>query len=273
MGMRHRCLLAVAAPQGSRGLLCPAPGLRILPCSQGPTLWVVCASRQVSALPSPGLAPALASSSCGIPVWNFWSSALDLQPLTPACPDPHPPFWALVPCQALQPGHLAAEDPARVPGIGVSSHEARSGQRALSHRCGRRSECSRGRGPEPWLWSFQPGPGCLQVAALIPASISREERREVGGQSRARGLGSGVRCARHHVAWLRSPLSGPRPGQGMWEPPDGGMCTLGALSMSTGLLSTSWPLCSCSWLCPACHPCGLGSRIPATLGSTGVLPC
>ncbi|XP_073086650.1 plexin-B1 isoform X2 [Manis javanica] len=49
----------------------------------------------------------------------------------------------------------------------------------LLGRCGRRSECSRGRGPEPWLWSFQPGPGCLQVAALIPASISREERRKL----------------------------------------------------------------------------------------------
>ncbi|KAK2509507.1 hypothetical protein MC885_005673 [Smutsia gigantea] len=49
----------------------------------------------------------------------------------------------------------------------------------LLGRCGRRSECSRGRGPELWLWSFQPGPGCLQVAALSPANISREERREL----------------------------------------------------------------------------------------------
>lgn len=46
-------------------------------------------------------------------------------------------------------------------------------------RCSRRSECSRGRGSERWLWSFHPELGCLRVAALSPANISREERREV----------------------------------------------------------------------------------------------
>ncbi|GAB5568031.1 plexin-B3 isoform X2 [Prionailurus iriomotensis] len=45
--------------------------------------------------------------------------------------------------------------------------------------CNRHSECSRGQGPERWLWSFQPELGCLQVAAMSPANISREERREV----------------------------------------------------------------------------------------------
>ncbi|KAM4821370.1 plexin-B1 [Thomomys bottae] len=49
----------------------------------------------------------------------------------------------------------------------------------LLGRCTRHSECSRGQGPEQWLWSFQPEPGCLRVAALSPANISREERREV----------------------------------------------------------------------------------------------
>ncbi|MBW01468.1 Plexin-B1, partial [Eschrichtius robustus] len=49
----------------------------------------------------------------------------------------------------------------------------------LLGRCSRRSECSRGRGLERWLWSFQPEVGCLRVAALSPANISREERREV----------------------------------------------------------------------------------------------
>lgn len=49
----------------------------------------------------------------------------------------------------------------------------------LLGRCSRRSECSRGQGPERWLWSFQPEPSCLQVAAMNPANISREERREV----------------------------------------------------------------------------------------------
>ncbi|KAL0599833.1 Plexin-B1 [Plecturocebus cupreus] len=52
----------------------------------------------------------------------------------------------------------------------------------LLGRCGRRSECSRGQGPEQWLWSFQPEMGCLQVAATSPANISREERREVNDQ-------------------------------------------------------------------------------------------
>uniref|UniRef100_A0A8C2SCM3 Sema domain-containing protein n=1 Tax=Capra hircus TaxID=9925 RepID=A0A8C2SCM3_CAPHI len=49
----------------------------------------------------------------------------------------------------------------------------------LLGRCSRRSECSRGRGSERWLWSFHPELGCLRVAALSPANISREERREV----------------------------------------------------------------------------------------------
>ncbi|KAF6313315.1 plexin B1 [Rhinolophus ferrumequinum] len=49
----------------------------------------------------------------------------------------------------------------------------------LLGRCNRRSECSRGQGPERWLWSFQPELSCLQVAAMNPANISREERREV----------------------------------------------------------------------------------------------
>ncbi|XP_066207914.1 plexin-B1 isoform X2 [Saccopteryx leptura] len=49
----------------------------------------------------------------------------------------------------------------------------------LLGRCSRRSECSRGRGPERWLWSFQSELGCLQVAAMSPANLSREERREV----------------------------------------------------------------------------------------------
>ncbi|XP_004581491.2 plexin-B1 [Ochotona princeps] len=49
----------------------------------------------------------------------------------------------------------------------------------LLGRCSRRSECTRGQGPEQWLWSFQPEPGCLQVTAVSPANISRDERREI----------------------------------------------------------------------------------------------
>ncbi|XP_036074866.1 plexin-B1 isoform X2 [Rousettus aegyptiacus] len=49
----------------------------------------------------------------------------------------------------------------------------------LLGRCSRRAECSRGQGPELWLWSFQPELGCLQVTAMSPANLSREERKEV----------------------------------------------------------------------------------------------
>uniref|UniRef100_A0A5F9CKA1 Plexin-B1 n=1 Tax=Oryctolagus cuniculus TaxID=9986 RepID=A0A5F9CKA1_RABIT len=49
----------------------------------------------------------------------------------------------------------------------------------LLGRCSRRSECSRGQGPEQWLWSFQPEPGCLRVTAMSPANISRDEKREI----------------------------------------------------------------------------------------------
>ncbi|XP_058144446.1 plexin-B1 isoform X2 [Dasypus novemcinctus] len=49
----------------------------------------------------------------------------------------------------------------------------------LLGRCGRRSECSGGEGPGQWLWSFQPERGCLRVAALSPANVSRAESREV----------------------------------------------------------------------------------------------
>ncbi|KAM9185721.1 plexin-B1 isoform 2-T2 [Dugong dugon] len=49
----------------------------------------------------------------------------------------------------------------------------------LLGRCSRRSECSRGKGPERWLWSFRPEPKCLRVATVSPSNISREERREI----------------------------------------------------------------------------------------------
>ncbi|XP_007953477.1 plexin-B1 [Orycteropus afer afer] len=49
----------------------------------------------------------------------------------------------------------------------------------LLGRCSRRSECSRGQGPERWLWSFQPELGCLRVATMNPANISREEKKEI----------------------------------------------------------------------------------------------
>ncbi|XP_053455377.1 plexin-B1 isoform X2 [Nycticebus coucang] len=49
----------------------------------------------------------------------------------------------------------------------------------LLGRCSRHSECSRGQGPEQWLWSFQAGLGCLRVEAISPANISREERKEI----------------------------------------------------------------------------------------------
>ncbi|XP_006873702.1 PREDICTED: plexin-B1 [Chrysochloris asiatica] len=49
----------------------------------------------------------------------------------------------------------------------------------LLGRCSRHSECSRGQGPERWLWSFQPEPVCLRVSTMSPTNISREERKEI----------------------------------------------------------------------------------------------
>ncbi|XP_006893002.1 PREDICTED: plexin-B1 [Elephantulus edwardii] len=49
----------------------------------------------------------------------------------------------------------------------------------LLGRCSRRAECSRGQGPEQWLWSFQPELSCLQVISMSPANMSREEKREI----------------------------------------------------------------------------------------------
>lgn len=73
--------------------------------------------------------------------------------------------------------------PPRSPVLMVSlPHEGRYW--SFSCRCNRQSECSRGQGPERWLWSFQSELGCLQVAAMSPANISREERREVSEQGR-----------------------------------------------------------------------------------------
>ncbi|XP_072510845.1 plexin-B1 isoform X2 [Notamacropus eugenii] len=37
----------------------------------------------------------------------------------------------------------------------------------LLGRCSRRAECSRGRDPEPWLWSFSPESRCLQIQAIF----------------------------------------------------------------------------------------------------------
>lgn len=88
-------------------------------------------------------------------------------------------------------------------------------------RCSRSSECSRGQGPEQWLWSFQSELGCLRVAAMSPANISREETREVNDQigralvGRALGikvwveiLDPGVRHVRYHMASHKSLLLG-----------------------------------------------------------------
>ncbi|XP_072510852.1 plexin-B1 isoform X3 [Notamacropus eugenii] len=49
----------------------------------------------------------------------------------------------------------------------------------LLGRCSRRAECSRGRDPEPWLWSFSPESRCLQIQAVSPANVSREEKRNI----------------------------------------------------------------------------------------------
>lgn len=94
-------IFAVTASQGSCGLLCPAPGLRVLSCSQGPLLRVVCAPRQVSALPTPDpfSNPTLSLLPSGLlhPCPAQDSLALDSQLLTPAPTLSLP--WVSVPCQ------------------------------------------------------------------------------------------------------------------------------------------------------------------------------
>ncbi|XP_053147883.1 plexin-B1 isoform X2 [Hemicordylus capensis] len=49
----------------------------------------------------------------------------------------------------------------------------------LQGRCSRRSECSRFRVSEQWLWGFNTTQRCLSVQSLSPANISREEQRNI----------------------------------------------------------------------------------------------
>lgn len=93
------------------------------------------------------------------------------------------------------------------PGIHGVPMRVTGGPWSFLLRCSRHSECSRGQGPERWLWSFQPELDCLRVAALSPANISREERREVKsgaggalvGRALVMGLDLGFRCQIHQI--------------------------------------------------------------------------
>uniref|UniRef100_A0A670K9K1 Plexin-B1 n=1 Tax=Podarcis muralis TaxID=64176 RepID=A0A670K9K1_PODMU len=49
----------------------------------------------------------------------------------------------------------------------------------LQGRCSRRSECSRFKVSEQWLWGFESTQQCLSVQSLSPANISREEQKNV----------------------------------------------------------------------------------------------
>ncbi|XP_048345772.1 plexin-B1 isoform X1 [Sphaerodactylus townsendi] len=49
----------------------------------------------------------------------------------------------------------------------------------LQGRCSRRSECTRFRVSEQWLWGFNSSQQCLSVQSLSPANISREEQRTI----------------------------------------------------------------------------------------------
>uniref|UniRef100_A0A8D2LJD1 Plexin-B1 n=1 Tax=Varanus komodoensis TaxID=61221 RepID=A0A8D2LJD1_VARKO len=49
----------------------------------------------------------------------------------------------------------------------------------LQGRCSRRSECSRFQVSEQWLWGFNSSQQCLSIQSLSPASISREERKNI----------------------------------------------------------------------------------------------
>lgn len=84
LGPWPQVFFAAVASQGSRGLLCSAPGLCVLPGSQGPILWMVCAPRQVSAPPhhphpTPSLLLAMLLPTCpvsGVP--SPWPLTLHL---------------------------------------------------------------------------------------------------------------------------------------------------------------------------------------------------
>ncbi|XP_062978215.1 plexin-B1 [Elgaria multicarinata webbii] len=49
----------------------------------------------------------------------------------------------------------------------------------LQGRCSRRSECSRFKVSEQWLWGFNSSQQCLSIHSLSPASISREEQKNI----------------------------------------------------------------------------------------------
>ncbi|XP_061474904.1 plexin-B1 isoform X2 [Rhineura floridana] len=49
----------------------------------------------------------------------------------------------------------------------------------LQGRCSRRSECSRFKVSEQWLWGFESTQQCLSVQSLSPANISREEQKNI----------------------------------------------------------------------------------------------
>ncbi|XP_065811443.1 plexin-B1 isoform X2 [Labrus bergylta] len=58
-------------------------------------------------------------------------------------------------------------------------HDPYCGWCVLEGRCALQSECSRGKQPGQWLWSFDMEQQCLTIQDLNPSNISREESRTV----------------------------------------------------------------------------------------------
>ncbi|KAL6111379.1 plxnb1 [Pungitius sinensis] len=61
----------------------------------------------------------------------------------------------------------------------LQAHDPYCGWCVLEGRCVLQSDCSRGKQPGQWLWSFEMEQQCLAIQDLNPSNVSREESRKV----------------------------------------------------------------------------------------------
>uniref|UniRef100_G3PBS4 Plexin-B1 n=1 Tax=Gasterosteus aculeatus aculeatus TaxID=481459 RepID=G3PBS4_GASAC len=61
----------------------------------------------------------------------------------------------------------------------LQAHDPYCGWCVLEGRCVLQSDCSRGKQPGQWLWSFDMEQQCLAIQDLNPSNVSREESRKV----------------------------------------------------------------------------------------------
>ncbi|KAM8914803.1 plexin-B1 isoform 2-T2 [Spinachia spinachia] len=61
----------------------------------------------------------------------------------------------------------------------LQAHDPYCGWCVLEGRCVLQSDCSRGKQPGQWLWSFDMEQQCLAIQELNPSNVSREESRKV----------------------------------------------------------------------------------------------